>query len=261
MAEIKSIEKVSDANGNRQIGGMTAPYFDLDASIKVADAIQRNGGGTCTPDQLAHWLEYAGVRSGTYLTRVSSANKHFGLIDSQGDRLVVTERAHKIISPVMPDDAANAKIEAFLAAPLFNALYEEFRGRQLPPEIGLKNLLETKYKMVTDRAVAAVRIFFNSAQQAGILTADRSRLVRPATSAHAPAVKKPEEPVAPPEAERRKSGGGDGGSGGVHTAIVGLLRELPPPGSPWSPAKKKRFLDAFKANIDFLYPDPEEGSQ
>lgn len=251
MAEIKAVEKSAESAAAKS-GGMTAPYFDLDASIKVAEVIHNKGGGACTPDQLAHWLDYSTIRSGTYLTRVSSANKHFGLIDVEGDRLVVTERANKILSPVMPEDAINAKADAFLAVPLFGKVYEEFRGRGIPPEVGLKNLFQSKYKMVPDRAAAAVRIFMSSAQQAGLLTADRSRLIRPATSATA--APKPENKEEQPAPEKPKGGGGsDGGTGGVHSAIIGLLRELPPPGSPWP--GKKRFKEAFMATLDFIYPE------
>ena len=43
-------------------------------------------------------------------------------------------------------------------------------------------------------------------------------------------------------------------STGIHTALIGLLRELPSPG-PWDKSKKEGFLYAFKAIIDFIYPE------
>ena len=43
------------------------------------------------------------------------------------------------------------------------------------------------------------------------------------------------------------------GPAGVHSAIIGLLRELPAPGTPW--AGKKRFKEAFMATLDFIYPE------
>lgn len=251
MTQIKAVEKPAEKAARQ--GKTTAPYFDLDASIKVAEVIYNKGGGACTPDQLAHWLDYSTVRSGTYLTRVSAANKHFGLIDVERDRFVVTERASKILSPVMPEDAANAKADAFLSVSLFGKVYEEFRGRQIPPEVGLKNLFQSKYKMVPDRAAAAVRIFMSSAQQAGLLTADRSRLIRQASAA-TPAPKPDTKEEQQPATEKPKGGGGGGdGPTGVHSAIIGLLRELPPPGVPWP--GKKRFKEAFMATLDFIYPE------
>jgi len=244
-------------------GVITAPYFDLDSSVKVAEAIHNNGGGTCTPDQLAHWLGYTSIRSGTYLTRVSAANKHFGLIDSLGEHLTLTERAKKIITPVMPDDTHSAKVEAFLAVSLFSKIYERFRGGQIPPELGLKNLFKNEFKMPSDRVGPSVRVFLNSAEQAGLLTADRTRLIRPNFGGASLTQPVPQKHEYLPTQEKHKSSGGGVGeipTGGVHGAIIGLLRDLPPPGTSWPAQKKKRFLDAFKATVDFIYPDPEEES-
>jgi len=258
MADIKAVKTQKDSA--REIpgrSGNTSPYFELDASIAVADIIQQKGGGTCSPEQLATWLKYKSIGSGTYLTRVSAANKHFGLIESVGDSFVLTERAKKILAPVMPEDATNAKIDAFLNVPLFAKVYEHFRGSPLPPEVGLKNLFLNTYRVLPDRVAKAVRIFLNSAEQAGffLATGDRSRMVKPTITIVTPPAAS--SSVANDEAsviqEKPKGGGGGDGTGGVHSAIIGLLRELPQPG-PWEQQQKQRFLDAFKATIDFIYP-------
>lgn len=260
MVEIKPAKEPSRA-GSSARSGVTSPYFDLASSIVVAEAIYKNGGGTCTSDQLIAWLGYKTTGSGTYLTRVSAANKHFGLIEVSGDRIMVTERAKKILAPVMPEEAVNAKIEAFLSVQLFAKVFEHFRGNTLPPEGGLKNLFLNTYKILPDRVSQAVRVFLNSAEQAGFFstTGDRTRLVKPSTNAStavsAPVSSRQTEQATPPE---RPRGGGDGPPPGVHSAIIGLLRELPLPGTQWSAQKKQRFLEAFKATVDFIYPDEEE---
>jgi hypothetical protein len=41
----------------------------------------------------------------------------------------------------------------------------------------------------------------------------------------------------------------------VHPAIVGLFRELPPAGEPWPKAGRDRFLAAFTAILNFVYPE------
>ena len=260
MTVIKVVKKVvaREAVGR---SGITSPYFDLAASIAVAETIHKNGGGSSTGEQLAAWLGYKSMNSGTYLTRIGAANKHFALIESSGDTFTLTERAMKILSPVMPEDAVNAKIDAFLVVTLFAKVYEQFRGQSLPPEVGLKNLFQNTYKVLPDRVSQSVRVFLNSAEQAGFFatTGDRSRLVKPSGAAK-PLVagqSPKEEPAAP--AERPKSGGGDGPTGGVHSAIIGVLRELPPPG-PWKATNKKRFKDALMGVIDLIYPDAEESS-
>lgn len=247
-----------------------APYWDLDSSIEVANTVYNQGTGACTPDQLAHWLGYVSVRSGTFLTRVAAPNKHYGLIQSDSQRFTITERGRNIVAPVMPEDAVNARIDAFLAVPLFARLYADFRGRALPPRVGLLNLFTNTYRMRPDRAAAVLRIFMSAAQQSGMLhtDGDQHRLIRPAAAALRPAEgtpsTKPGEGPAPtdtgspaPEKPRFYGGGGGDGPGIIHGALIALLRDLPPPGNPWPPQRKQRFLEAFKASIDFIYPEEE----
>lgn len=257
------------ASKGRPKSAIGYPYFDLDASIKVAEAIHMQGGGACSPDQLAHWLGYKSTRSGTYLTRVAAA-KQFGLIEGSGDRLTVADRALAILAPVMPSDAIRSRVEAFLNVELFDRVYNDFRGKTLPSEGGLSNLFQNTYKIVPDRVPAAVRVFLASARQAEFLVGagDNTRLIQPsgaATSAlnqeQAKDAEKPKETPDTPDKPKQPSGGTGGGDGptGVHSAIIGLLRDLPPAGTVWPAAKKARFLTAFQATIDFVYP--QEGDE
>lgn len=268
LNEVKEPKEVTRV-GTSSRSGIASPYFDLGASIGVADAIYKQGGGTGSPEQLAVWLGYKSIGSGTYMTRLAAANKHFGLVDVKGDRISLSERAHKILSPVMPEDATCARVEAFLAVPLFSKVYEQFKGSPLPPETGLKNLFRTTYAILPDRVPQAVRVFLNSADQAGFFAStngDRSRLIRPSPSpaslaapilaAESAKIKKDESPV--PAHERPKSGVGSDGAGGVHSAIIGLLRDLPPPGTDWPVKQKARFVKAFQATLDFVYPSDED---
>jgi hypothetical protein len=244
--------------------GTAYTYFDLDFSIKVADAIHTKGGGAGTPDQIAAWLGYKSTRSGTYLTRIANA-RQFGVVVSNGDEIAVTDRGRTILAPVMPEDSINAKVDAFLSVELFAKVYEQFKGTSLPPEAGLKNLFIQTYKILPERAPHAVRAFLSSAEQAGFFRAagDKSRLIKPSIRSTSPAsaptstdaAEKEEPPVV--QHDRVRSHTSDGPAG-VHFAIVGLLRDLPPPGTKWHPKKKQRFLDAFKAAIDFIYPEEDE---
>jgi hypothetical protein len=271
MTEIKVVKNKKESSARPGVGrsGITSPYFDLAASEALAQAILHHGGGTSSPEQLAHWLGYKSTNSGTYMTRISAATKHFGLIESSGDAFVLTERAKKILSPVMPEDATNARVEAFLAVPLFAKVYEHFRGSQLPPETGLKNLFLNTYKVLPDRVAQAVRVFLNSAEQAGFFTTsgDRSKLIKPSVT-HAnlpPSPQMPNKDVIPAKndeviQEKRRVVGGDAASSGVDTAIIGLLRKLPTQGESWTVAEQTRFLTAFTHTIQFLYPTDDESN-
>lgn len=243
----------------RAQSGIAYPYYNLDISVELAKAIHDQGGGECSSAHLAAFLGYKSARSGTYLTRLSSA-KLFGLVEGGTDALRPTERSLSIINPVMPDDRTREKVNAFLEVPLFTAIYERFKGAHLPPEMGLKNLLRNTHKVVEDRVNPATRVFYESADQAGFFdtTPDRTQLIPPLInkgSANSiydnnPSKDDVTKPLPPPE--RVKSSVGDG-TGGIHSALAGLLRELPPPG-PWESKKKQQFLDAFTAIFDFIYP-------
>lgn len=268
MAVIKTVKETKDGDIRRS--GITSPYFDLGASLAVAQVIMTQGGGTSSPEQLAHWLGYKSTNSGTYMTRISAASKHFGLVESTDSTFSVTERAKSILSPVMPEDAVSARVEAFLGVPLFAKAYEHFRGSQLPAEVGIKNLFLHQYKILPDRSAQAVRVFLNSAEQAGFFstTGDRSKLIKPTvTQIHARPITQPNSQdndqskvdTVTQEKNRSPVVVGDGGASGVDTAIIGLLRKLPSQGASWTVAEQTRFLTAFTHTVQFLYPTNDEG--
>jgi hypothetical protein len=259
----------------RAVSAIGYTYFDHNASIKVAEIVLNVGGGNCAPDFLASKLGYKSVRSGTFLTRVASA-RMFGYVTMSAGNFTITDRARAILSPVMPEDSVLAKIDGFLAVPLFSRVYEDFKGRQLPHEVGLRNLFLNTYKIVPDRVQDAVRVFNNSAEQCGFFHAGRDRLIKPSvnaaqssqitTSPSGESASTNGQSDGGEQQERHQRGGGRGGGGGgdgsgigggVHTAIAGLLRELPAPGTAWDPEDKQTFLDAMKAVLDFIYPKPK----
>ena len=264
MLETKAVKSNQKGDGRSVVGrsGITSPYFDLTASIAVAKIIQQQGAGTSSSRQLAHWLGYKSTNSGTYATRLSAATKHFGLIESSGDTFVITERAKIILAAVTPEDVITAKIEAFLAVPLFARVYEQFRDSQFPPEVGLKNLFLNTYKILPDRVAQAVRVFLNSAEQAGFFVSngDRSRLLKPSIKQKAQA--RPEWATAVDTVPSRSSmasaqhetGDENRASAHVDPAVTSLLRKLPMPGQSWTSAEQTRFLTAFTHIIQFLYP-------
>ncbi len=266
-AEKVSADSSQDAKAKSTGSGrsrISYPYFDNIQSLEVAKAIHEKGGGTCTPDQLAAFLNYMSVKSGTYQTRVSAA-KQFGFIRSEGSNIVITERAQQILSPVMPDDAVNAKADAFLSVELFKEIFEKYKGGPIPPEAGLKNLLQQSYGFTADRVGPAVRVLLDSAEQSGFFSTagDKSRLIRPAVKPTGFSKVEPLAKAHAPEHLTEKppkfSGGSSDGPSGVHSAIIGLLRELPPPGSNWPTKQKNRFVKAFQATLDFIYPSDEDG--
>ncbi len=266
MTDLKTVQPRPGKIARKQAGksGIGYPYYNLEDSIEVAKAVWNRGGGTCAPDAMATYLHYSTTKSGAYLTRMSAA-KMFGLIETQRGRISVTERAKAIISPVMPEDARQAKVDAFMGVPLFKAIFDRFKGKTIPQEMGLRNLLQNEFHIVPDRVAPAYKVLMASAEFAGFFetSGDKTKLIAPVLSAND--TPRPDNKTVatdnqePPVDARKKSGGDDGNlpPPGVHTAIIGLLRELPAAGTVWPLAKKDRFMQAFKSTIDFIYPEEE----
>lgn len=267
MTDSEKADSEKDKKGRAQ-ASFSYPYFNLESSIDVAKAIQEQGGGICTSQQLAAFLDYKNVRSGTFVTRVSSA-RLFGLIKGKSDALSITERAMKIIYPVMPEDVAQAKVAAFLNVPLYSELFSRFKGVNLPLEAGLKNLFENTYTISKDRVNPALRVFKESARQAGFfnLSKDESQLIEPVikkggnynNSTGGDESIESNESACEVEGEKKPLPKASSGvtttevPSGIDPALTGLLRKLPPSG-PWNETEKNRFFDAFKATFDFIYP-------
>lgn len=275
MVEIAAVTEPKDGPQKGKLkpkSDIGFPYYSLDKSIEVARLVHERAGGRCGRSQLAPLIGYSGVKNGGFLTRVSAA-KMFGLIDEFNESVTLTDRAKKILAPVRPTDADQAKVDAFMSVELFRRVYEDFEGHTLPAEVGLRNLFENQYKIVPKQVSNALRTMLESADTAGMfkLAGNRSKLIVPLmqSSGAIPVTEEPTPPKQEPDgaAPRRSggsgSGGGDDGGGGgglhgVHPALVGLIQNLPPVGATLGPKRRSALIDAFKSTINFIYPEDEE---
>jgi hypothetical protein len=213
------------------------PIYDLDSCIAVPKVIRDRAGGACSPEHLAVFLNYKTTRNGSYLSRVAAA-KLFGLIEGTSRQFTPSPLAYRILNPEFPEDAKAARVEAFLSVPLFSAIYQRYRpqGGQLPPEVGLRNVLQTQYDVPTGRAALAVRVMLDSAEQAGFFDARggaRTHLILPLLQNAAP----PNVPSSESDNQLGGRGGGDDG--------------LPPPLSPEVSAEQVR-LEYVRKLISLL---------
>lgn len=262
---VKDAEPDPKAGKPRAKSGVAFPYWDLDSATEVAKVMHERAGGVCDNAQLATMLGYSGVRNGSFRTRVSSA-KMFGVIEDTDDqKLRVSARGRRIVAPITPTDGRNARVEAFLAVDLFRKVFDRYNGTTLPENVGLRNLLQNEYRVVTDRIAPTVRILLDSAEQTGLFetAGNRTRMVMPLGAAP-PAASTPPAPntshVQTPEPRRNGSGGGGGGDDGdgIDPAILGLLKRLPPGGTTMNAKRRKALIDAFTNVVGFIYPDADE---
>lgn len=160
--------------------GVRFATYPLVDCIAVARAIHEQGGGAATLDQLSAFLGYAGTNNGAFLARLAST-RSFGLIQKSGEKYVPTQLAQSIVMPVYDWMAKEAMVQAFLNVELFAKIYEEYKGKELPPEVGLKNALKTLFDVLPNRVDRAYRALMDSADQAGFFStrATRTHLIMP----------------------------------------------------------------------------------
>jgi len=258
------------------------PYYTLEKSIEVARVLHERAGGRCARPQLASMLGYSAVKNGGFLTRLSAA-KMFGLVETLGESVALTERSKRILSPVRPSDAAQAKLDAYMSVELFRRVFDDFDGHTLPAEVGLSNKFENEYKIVPKQVVNALKVLYESANTAGLfdLHGNRSRMIRPIILSTASSITDEASEAATNRDQAQESqesatnelrrGGGGGGSDNagdadapgfgratVHPALMGLIQNLPAIGSRLGPKRRAALIDAFKSTINFIYPEDEE---
>lgn len=211
MATVTNIEPEASSDGQRQRSEIRFPARSLADSVAVAKAIHEQGGGKATADQLAAFLEYKSTSNGAYIARVGAA-RMFGLIAKSGEFFVVTPLGNQILMPTYSEQARQGLVTAFLNVELFKAAFEEFKGKELPPEFGMKNALRNTFHVVPKRIEIAYRVLMDSAQDAGFFSTRgaRTHLIMPPLQVAPP----PPPPPAASDDGFEDSSGGSGGGGG-----------------------------------------------
>lgn len=152
------------------------PYGSLRDAEQIAETLHSQWGGEASPDQLAGSLNST-PRSGTFRIKVASA-RIFGVVNVSRGKVSLTELGHKIVDPQTQE---SARVEAFLFVPLFREVFEEYKGKALPPDGGLE-------QKITDLGVSAKQkdkarqTLQRSAERAGFFKTQKGRLIRPATN-------------------------------------------------------------------------------
>jgi hypothetical protein len=229
------------------------PYRDMEAGIGVAQAIHAAGGVALTSDQLAGQMDLQ-AGSGNFVLKVSTA-RIFGLIIYTNQKYELTDLGFEIVDK---DDKRQkaARAAAFLSVPLYRRVYDEFRGRQLPPRPqGLEQAF-VKFGVSPKQRVAARQAFDKSAAQAGFFAAGNERLIEPIIGGVAPAATTrggPENEPQETESRRVAQETPAAPPPGLHPFIQGLLRTLPEPETNWAVEGRAKWLQAAAHCFDLIY--------
>lgn len=235
------------------------PYSNLEEVAAIAKAMYGMGGVAMTRDQIANVLN-SSPDSSTFNVKISSA-RIFGVLAAAPDnKLVLTDIGAALAGD--GQEAAQARVDAFLSVELYQKLVEHFQGKKLPPAKGLEVAMIAMG--VSERQGEKARqAFERSASYAGYFNATKDRLVAPILS-HVSASSK--EPA--PEAQIVEMSSVRNAiqldrpriiSAGFDPLIEGMLQRLPEPGSEWPMHLRVRWLRTLAANLSEVYRTDDPG--
>jgi hypothetical protein len=223
----------SDASGmpsptkKRQRSQIEFPYADLESAVELARMLHtKQGTARCDGNQLATWLGQT-ASGGTFRTRLSAA-RLFGLVETDRSNVWLAELG---MSALDAGTERAALVSAFLKAPLYRALYEQFEGHALPPMAALERQIVI-LGVSEKQKERARQTFMKSAHYAGFIDQQTGRLIKPGIAAGTL--------PAPP---RKALGGGDGGTPPRDPLLDGLFNEVPARGTEWSAEDQVRWLE------------------
>lgn len=247
VAQIEATAEPASSSASRERSRIGFPYTDLDEAVALADALYRNAGASSAEiHQLAAWMNQTQT-SGAFRTKLSAA-RMFDLIQVEQGRYSLTETGRKAIDP---DTAPGAKVTAFLSVPLFRAIFEKYKGTQLPAPVGLEREMG-EMGVAQKQKERARQVFAKSARSAGFFAQGPHRLVLPSFNVSAPPTP---DTLGPKESDYFRSGGGSGGQPPKHPVIEGLILMLPEPGTVWPASQREEWMSAWKAVLPLLYRD------
>jgi hypothetical protein len=147
----------------------------VEQALRIPRAIYaQNGGNPATPKEA---VTFAGGRSlnGNAQLEISSSKK-YGFLSSDGQKLVLSDRARNAIAPQSESDRVSALREAVLAAPDISSVYNFYRGEFLPDETFFVNALTDRFKIPADKVSEFLGIFRESLRSAELLDESGSQV-------------------------------------------------------------------------------------
>lgn len=242
-------------NVTRDKSTIEFPYGDLEGSEQLVRAINAAGGGICESEQLAAQLGME-AKGGGFRLRILSA-KTFDLISyERGGRISLTEKGKRMLDP---EQERSVRAESFLAVPLYARVYEDFKGRPLPPIAGLDRAI---VQMGVGEKVKekARQVMMRSAKHAGFLEMAPDRLTKPVIRNGTREDVPPLPDTNKDDEQKRRQHGNNGGSGGgtYHPFIEGLLKTLPPPETDWPVAGRIKWLQTAAGIFSLIYKGDDD---
>lgn len=180
-------KKASARSSARTAQQAKYPRHAVEKALRIPKAIIDQNAGK--PTSLAEAAKYTtgGSANGPFKVEVSSSKK-YGLLRSDGGKLVPEDRARRILYPQTETDRLTGLREAVLEAPDIAQVYSHYRGENLPDDEFFTNALRDTFKVPADKISEFLEIFYESMESAALIdrSGERPRLIDVGREEHVP---------------------------------------------------------------------------
>src|ERR1700682_2348383 len=156
------------ASRDRLKKGSLPPFLGLSEALVLADKIYEHTGGQASYDLLSRIFD--NTRNSSSFTKKLAALKAYGLVAeaTKGD-VSLTDSGLTIAAPQSPEASAMAKRDALLRIEVYSKVYERHKGKLLPADEFLKNMIEQDCGIPRELSDQWVKAFKDSVEVVGLL--------------------------------------------------------------------------------------------
>jgi hypothetical protein len=157
------------ANGSeRYKKGSLPPFLSLGEAIFLVEEIYTQAGGKANYNMLSRIFDNS--PSSSSFTKKIAWLKTYGLISEpvKGE-VSLSETGMAIAAPQSPEEGVAAKKDALLRVDVFNRIFERHKGKLLPADEFLKNIIEQDCRIPRELSDNWVASFKDSFRVAGLL--------------------------------------------------------------------------------------------
>lgn len=167
------------------------PGIPLGEAIEKIHQLSKKLGSapSYNKETFAAGMGYKGSNNGAFL-RAVAALQQYNLVQKSGTSYILTPITQKVLFPTSSEDRMVAIKEAALSPTLFDQLYSQYAGQELPDL--LPNILVNDYGILPNVKDKTTSLFRSSMEFAGLLDGNR---LRPSTGSMGAVSESDTEPV------------------------------------------------------------------
>ena len=173
MAEQEDVVQTVGAQrkNERVPRGVVPPALRLSEAIALAHKINENAGGSASYDLFSQMT--GNTKTSSTFARKISALRLYGIVEDRDNVVCLSELGNRIVTPRDENDDLLGMKEALLRVDILGKIYDRHRGRILPEEQFLINVVQQELKVPREFSKTWVE-YFKDAIQTAKLTIIRS---------------------------------------------------------------------------------------